>query len=236
MQGEAKEVNRSNERRRILEALIEAKEPMGPTDIAYATEMPPGNVRKLLFHMVRDGDVIKEGRALYLHPANVTGRAGTEQGGGNTGNVGNNVVPFPDNPLINNAYPVDGNVTESVTDPESKEPGDPDPPVTSGEPVTSEVTSVSTPNPQETAVPDTDVTEVTEVTDVTGVSAAGAEPVTFAARVIAARKGRGWSQYNLADAAGVHRSCVAHVERGRRDADTDGAKKIAEILGLEEAR
>lgn len=230
MQGEAKEVNRSNERRRILEALVEAGDPMNPTDLAHVTEMRAGNIRKLLFEMVKAGDVIRQGRGLYAHPANVTAEQGTEQGSGNNGNNGNNVVQFPDNSLNNNAYPVEENVTEDVTDPEVEDPADPDPPVTSEEPVTFEVTSVSTPNPQETAVSEEDVTEVTGVT---GGAAESEEPVTFAARVKAAREARGWSQYELAAAAGIHRSGVAHVEMGRRDHNAGVAKKIAAALGLE---
>ncbi len=43
---------------------------MAPNEIAAATGMPSGNVRQLLFKMVKAGEVIKTARGRYLHPDN----------------------------------------------------------------------------------------------------------------------------------------------------------------------
>ncbi|HWM47078.1 MAG TPA: AAA family ATPase [Xanthobacteraceae bacterium] len=66
--GAATEVRRSDERKRILDALQGASEAMPPADIAATTGMPANNVRYLLFKMVRDGEVIRFGRG-YLRNA-----------------------------------------------------------------------------------------------------------------------------------------------------------------------
>lgn len=70
--GAASDVRRSDERVDILQALLENKDPMPPADIAAATGNKPGNVRKLLHHMAKDGQVLKKGRGAWLHPDNVT--------------------------------------------------------------------------------------------------------------------------------------------------------------------
>jgi AAA domain/IclR helix-turn-helix domain len=66
--GEASEVRRTDERKTILDALHEAEEALSPTEIADLTGMKPGNVRRLLGKMVKAGEVLKAGRARYLHP------------------------------------------------------------------------------------------------------------------------------------------------------------------------
>ena len=63
-------VRRTDERGLILAALKESGEPMAPNEIAAATGMPSGNVRQLLFKMVKAGEVIKTARGRYLHPDN----------------------------------------------------------------------------------------------------------------------------------------------------------------------
>jgi hypothetical protein len=68
--GAAGEVRRTDERGSILAALKESGEPMAPNEIAAATGMPSGNVRQLLFKMVKAGEVIKTARGRYLHPDN----------------------------------------------------------------------------------------------------------------------------------------------------------------------
>jgi hypothetical protein len=65
--GEAGEVRRSNERVTILVTLESATEPMSPSELADVTGMKPGNVRKLLHSMSKAGEVLKIGRAQYVH-------------------------------------------------------------------------------------------------------------------------------------------------------------------------
>ena len=45
--------------------LKEAAEPMSPPDIAAASGMKTGNVRKLLLKLVRDGVAVRVGRGRY---------------------------------------------------------------------------------------------------------------------------------------------------------------------------
>jgi hypothetical protein len=68
--GEAAEVRRSDERKLILDALVTATEPMGSRDVADVTGQTDGNVRRLLAKMVRDGEVEKVKRGLYIYPGN----------------------------------------------------------------------------------------------------------------------------------------------------------------------
>jgi hypothetical protein len=63
--GDAAAVRRSRERNAILDAIAEAKEPVGPKDIAAATGMPAGNVRFLLLKLVEEGAVTKAGYGRY---------------------------------------------------------------------------------------------------------------------------------------------------------------------------
>lgn len=67
--GEAAEVRRSDERGAILTVLIEATEPMKPGDLSIACGMPRNNIDQLLFKMGRDGEIVKTGRGLYVHPS-----------------------------------------------------------------------------------------------------------------------------------------------------------------------
>ena len=90
--GDATEVRRTNERKVILDALkvtgkvtggdstenamkvtgnpmkVTGGDPMSPTEIADATGMKVGNVKRLLAKMVTAGEVLKVGRAKYLAP------------------------------------------------------------------------------------------------------------------------------------------------------------------------
>jgi len=70
--GDAHEVKRSDERRKILEALADSAEPLSPTELMAVTGMKSNNVRKLLHTMAKQGEVEKAGRGRYQHPANVT--------------------------------------------------------------------------------------------------------------------------------------------------------------------
>jgi hypothetical protein len=67
--GEAAEVRRSDERGSILTVLIDATEPMKPGDLSIACGMPRNNIDQLLFKMGKDGEVVKTGRGLYVHPS-----------------------------------------------------------------------------------------------------------------------------------------------------------------------
>ena len=67
--GEASEVRRSDERKKILELLAEADEPMSPVRIAAGTGMTKGNVERLIGKMVSAGELEKIGRGRYAHPA-----------------------------------------------------------------------------------------------------------------------------------------------------------------------
>jgi AAA domain-containing protein/IclR-like helix-turn-helix domain-containing protein len=63
--GEAVAVRRSAERTAILDAVAEAKEPIGPGDIATAAGMKAGNVRFLLHKLMKDGAIEKAAYGRY---------------------------------------------------------------------------------------------------------------------------------------------------------------------------
>ena len=50
------------------------------------------------------------------------------------------------------------------------------------------------------------------------------------------RRARGWSQEDLALEAGLHRTFVAHVERGARNISLDNIEKLAVVLDVETYR
>jgi hypothetical protein len=66
--GDADEVRKSNERRKIVSALKEAKEAQTPMAIAKLTGMKAVNVRVLLGKMVASGGLILAGAGLYTVP------------------------------------------------------------------------------------------------------------------------------------------------------------------------
>jgi predicted Rossmann fold nucleotide-binding protein DprA/Smf involved in DNA uptake len=64
--GDAEDVRRSAERNTILAALDEAGgEPLGPNDIAAATGMRAGNVRKLVGKLLKEGAIERAGYGKY---------------------------------------------------------------------------------------------------------------------------------------------------------------------------
>jgi DNA-binding transcriptional ArsR family regulator len=69
--GDVAVVRMTSERGAIVAALEEAAEPIGPNDIAAATDMKPANVRYLLGRLVKDGIVEKldYGRYRLLNPS-----------------------------------------------------------------------------------------------------------------------------------------------------------------------
>jgi len=50
------------------------------------------------------------------------------------------------------------------------------------------------------------------------------------------RRARGWSQEDLALEAGLHRTFVAHVERGARNISIDNVEKLANVFGVDAYR
>jgi hypothetical protein len=69
--GEAHEVQLSETRKKILEVLLKAKDPMGPKDIAVATGLSQDVVRKRLAVMVEKGEVAQMARGRYAHPSSL---------------------------------------------------------------------------------------------------------------------------------------------------------------------
>jgi DNA-binding transcriptional ArsR family regulator len=74
--GDAEEVRKSEERRAILRVLREARDPMGPTDVAAATGMKEPNVRSLLGKMAKGGEILKEARGRYTVAPGHVGHVG----------------------------------------------------------------------------------------------------------------------------------------------------------------
>jgi hypothetical protein len=66
--GEAGEVHRSDTRKRILDTLLAATEPMHPKDVADACDMSAGAVKKQLGRMAKAGEITKASRGRYVHP------------------------------------------------------------------------------------------------------------------------------------------------------------------------
>jgi hypothetical protein len=82
--GEATEVQRSNERQRVLAALATAPDGMNVAEITTAASMVSrGATDKLLFHMLRDGDVTRIRRGIYCLPTAAMTK--------NTGKIGKKV-------------------------------------------------------------------------------------------------------------------------------------------------
>lgn len=55
----------------------------------------------------------------------------------------------------------------------------------------------------------------------------------LAKNLIAMRRAKGWSQEALALESGLHRTFVAHTERGARNISLDNLEKLAQALGVE---
>jgi RecA-family ATPase len=69
--GNAAEVQRSDQRSRILATLLERADPLSPEEIASAAGMKRGNVDRLLGKMIVDGEILKISRGRYRHPDTV---------------------------------------------------------------------------------------------------------------------------------------------------------------------
>jgi transcriptional regulator with XRE-family HTH domain len=53
----------------------------------------------------------------------------------------------------------------------------------------------------------------------------------FARNVRTARKGKGWSQEELAERASLHRTYISIIERGLKNVSIDNIEAIAKALG-----
>jgi AAA domain len=86
--GDAAEVQRSDERTRVIILLRNASEPMTPGEIARSLGAKPNNIRVLLFKMGKDGEVRKlPGLSQYVHHSRRDlYESGNPQNTGNTGN------------------------------------------------------------------------------------------------------------------------------------------------------
>lgn len=73
--GNVDDVKRSDQRHKIIDALMEAGKPMGPSDIATATGLKPPNVRYLLGKMVKAGEAEKCEFGLYVTPSHPSHRS-----------------------------------------------------------------------------------------------------------------------------------------------------------------
>ena len=62
---------------------------------------------------------------------------------------------------------------------------------------------------------------------------AGSARAALAANMVAMRRAKGLSQEALALEAGLHRTFIAHVERGVRNPALDNVERIALALGVE---
>jgi DNA-binding IclR family transcriptional regulator len=63
--GDASEARVSAERKAVLNAMEELPTPASPTEIAAAAELKPGNVRRMLARLAREGTVQRTERGRY---------------------------------------------------------------------------------------------------------------------------------------------------------------------------
>ena len=66
--GDAVETRRTSERQALLDALLEAEDPMTPGELSIAVSMSRNSVNQLLFKMHKVGEVQKARRGRYIHP------------------------------------------------------------------------------------------------------------------------------------------------------------------------
>jgi hypothetical protein len=74
--GNASEVQRSDERSKLLSALQSSMAPLGPRELAGVTGLKEVNIRKLLGKMVEKGEAAKAGYGCYRIAGGHTGHAG----------------------------------------------------------------------------------------------------------------------------------------------------------------
>ncbi len=85
--GDADAVQLSGERRAVIGALTESQERMRVSELASVLSMQPGPLRRLLWSMVRDGQVARYPDHTY--GVGGIGNTGNADNSGNVGNVGN---------------------------------------------------------------------------------------------------------------------------------------------------
>jgi hypothetical protein len=66
IEGEAREVRRSDERSAIIGVLEQSAEPLTPREIADLAELSYASIRMMLTRMVKSGDIRREGRGRYI--------------------------------------------------------------------------------------------------------------------------------------------------------------------------
>ncbi len=67
IEGDASEVQMNATKKQIIEAVKDAKEPIGPNEIAAATGLKSANIRFHLHKMVKADEIEKAGRGMYLY-------------------------------------------------------------------------------------------------------------------------------------------------------------------------
>jgi hypothetical protein len=87
--GDAKEFAVSEQRRAIIEVLRDADEAMSPKEITEALQGEAGNIRFLLFQMIRDGTIQRPSRGKYT----LTNNANNANNTNNTNNANNTNNP-----------------------------------------------------------------------------------------------------------------------------------------------
>lgn len=106
--GDRSEVRRSDERRRILDALARAARPCTPSEIAALCDMKNDPVRRLLVKMAEAGEIVRPKRGQYAHPDCDHTHCG------HNGHNGHNDVGGPEKSFENNALKDDPFVTGSA--------------------------------------------------------------------------------------------------------------------------
>jgi hypothetical protein len=128
IEGDAEEVHVSKERADILLTLNRNGAPMTPKEVADATGAKYNSVKKLMWTMLGDGQLLKNDKGAY-YPANPTtpGNSGNPGNPGNSGNPGNptagseyTVTGLPDgdksgNPTFSDTYAKNGGSVTEVT-------------------------------------------------------------------------------------------------------------------------
>ena len=140
--GDAAEYQRSGARQTILDTLREAPEPLWPRDIAEVLGQPSGTIRKLLWTMVRDGEVTSDARGRYAPGPDHDGNGGND-GNGNGGNAGTGEGQTREHDPA--APPVGNGSNGAVPDGRA--------------PTVTAVTAVTTPDQTEPTTPTAEVTE-----------------------------------------------------------------------------
>jgi hypothetical protein len=117
IEGEAEEVHLSKERGDILLTLNRSPEPMTPKETADALGAKYNNTKKLMFTMLGDGQLLKDGKGRYS-PANPTnpGNSGNLSRSGNFGGNHGNPSGNSNNRREDDTYEDNGSRVTEVTE------------------------------------------------------------------------------------------------------------------------